>query len=925
VRKPDEIVGRESELASIESFLDAVPSGTSALVIEGEPGLGKTVLWQLAAGVAERRGFRVLRARPAEPESRLSYAGLADILGSLGEEVAAALPAPQQRALNVALLREEPGARPPDQRAVATAVLGCLRALADRTPVVVAIDDVQWLDAPSLHVLQFAFRRTGGAPTGLLATRRMQVGEAAGDPALSPVEGATRLALGPLSLGALQRLLTTRLGAAFPHATLVRIRQAAGGNPFFALEIAGSLQRTGVPLQPGAPIPVPSSLHELLRARLSELSAPAQEVMAAASALSQASIPILIEVGGDAARVGAALREAAEAHVVQVEDERVRFTHPLLGSAVYMSVPAPARRALHGRLAEAVSDPEERARHLAIAVNGPNAEAAAACEQGALAARSRAAPDNAAYLALRAAALTPVGDAEALTRRTLAAAQNLYDFGETEEARRLLRRRVSELDRGPDRAQVLHRLAVIEGELGPALDSIRLFEQALAEAPEEGALAVRIGIDLAWMLSWGADTAVAATRAREALERAEALGDESLVGQASLAVAALEFSTGAGLRDDLMRRAVELEPSMTDVPLDRAPSAIYGLQLMRLGQIAMARPFLERVLQLATDRGEETNLSAASFYLARLEIMSGDWDKAREHVERGQELATLTGVNRLEMLYADAMFDAHAGRLDQARSKIDRGLRAAREAVEPMAVSRFLSTLGFIELTESHHEAARAAFSEARQTLAAMAIQEPGTLSFLPDQVEACVSTGDIGGAREITSWLEERAQVLQHPWAAAAAARCRGVLLSAEGRPDLAARALTDSKDRFRELGMPFQAARSALLLGQAQRRGKLKRPARESLQEALEIFERLGAPSWAERARVELGRIGGRPSTPHDLTASEQEVAALVAAGHSNRQVAERLYMTVNTVETNLSRIYRKLGVRSRTELAATIKARA
>jgi DNA-binding NarL/FixJ family response regulator len=371
-----------------------------------------------------------------------------------------------------------------------------------------------------------------------------------------------------------------------------------------------------------------------------------------------------------------------------------------------------------------------------------------------------------------------------------------------------------------------------------------------------------------------------------------------------------------------MKRAIELESHMPEVALDRAPSAAYGLQLTRRGYLDEARPLFERVLHLAVERGEETNLSAMSFYLSGLEWLAGNWGKADEHVDRGTELAALTGVNRQEMLYSEAMLVAHRGRLDEARAKAERGLATAKASAEPLATSRFLATLGFIELTRGRPEAAKNYLGEARETLAAMGMQEPGAFRFLPDLVEACLATGATGEAREITSWLEVRAHPVEHPWATAAGARCRGLIQFADGDAEGAAQSLNAAMDGYRRMSMPFDVARSALILGQGQRRTKLKRPARDSLQQALDIFEELGATAWSERARSELGRIGGRPSTPYELTPSEIEVATLVATGRSNREVAETLHMTVNTVETNLSRIYRKLGVRSRSELGATLR---
>ena len=927
-RPPHEVVGRENELAAVESFLDGVVNGPSTgLIIGGEPGLGKTTIWEAGAASARQRSFTVLTARPAEPESRLSYAALADLMGGLSAELVATLPAPQSRALQVALLRAEPGDQPPDRRAVGTAVLGAVLALAKLSPVLIAVDDLQWLDPASMHALQFALRRIGTAPIGLLAAIRTDMTEPLGENFASAMPGAATLALTPLSLGALRHLLASRLGASFSHSILVRLRQASGGNPLFALEIGQSLQRDGGAVQAGDPLPLSKSLRDLLYMRLGKLSALAQRILLAASAVSQPTVALLAEIEAKSA-VEDALREAVAARVVEVERDRIRFTHPLLASVVYMSFTESDRRVMHGRLARVVRDAEERARHLAVAAAEIDEETAAACEDGARSAASRGAPYSAAQLALSAIQLTPALDEDATLRRSLEAARYLYQAGDTQNARALLRTRVASLGPGPARASALYQLAVVEGELGPARESVRIFEQALAEADRESAVSIRIAIDLAWMLLWGGDAIAGAERARQALDSARALGQVDETEQALFAMTYLNCMCGQPARDDIMRRAVELAPSMTQVPLDRSPMALYGLQLMRWGRLEPARSLLEQVHSIATERGDETSLSAASFYLAQLECMAGRWPAAAAHVERGLELAALTGVNSQEIRFVDAMLRAHFGRVDEALMLAQEGLVIARDAMEPLAASRFLATIGFLHLSTGHNSAAGTALGEAWDVSWSIGIRDPGAYRFAPDLVEACVatrsiaSTGSTINAEEATSWLEERARVLDHPWAAAAGARCRGLLRAVAADPEGAAVLLGDAIDRYTTLGMPFDAGRTALSLGQLLRRQKRKRAARENLQMALGVFEGLGAVVWADRARSELSRIGGRASTPYDLTPSERQVAHLVASGHRNREVAEALYMTVNTVETNLSRIYRKLGVRSRSELAATLK---
>jgi hypothetical protein len=252
------IVGRDKELAAADEFLDSLSHGSAALVFEGEPGIGKTTLWREVVTRAEARGVRVLASRPAESEARLTFVGLGDFLNGVDERVFDALSEPQRRALDAALLLVDPKGVKPDPRAVATAFVSVVRAIA---PVVVAVDDLQWLDGPSWSVLDFALRRLETEPVGFVAAARIDSG---GPP--RRLADARRVHVGPLSLAALHDILSAELGYAFTRPTLVRIEETSGGNPFFALELGRALLESGEP-RPGAALPVPETLRELIDGR----------------------------------------------------------------------------------------------------------------------------------------------------------------------------------------------------------------------------------------------------------------------------------------------------------------------------------------------------------------------------------------------------------------------------------------------------------------------------------------------------------------------------------------------------------------------------------------------------------------------------------------------------------------------------------
>jgi AAA ATPase domain len=332
----DEVVGRDSELRSIYAFLDAPVEAPAGLVLEGEPGIGKSTLWLAAVAAARERGFLVLVSRPAEAERAFVHVGLGDLFDRVLDGVIGELSPPRRRALEVALLRDENPDDVADHRALAVAVHDVLGLLSERKPVVVAIDDVQWLDPSSASALGFALRRLDAA-VRLVFARRLEPSE------LEQAVDVERLPIGPLSVGALHRLLHDRLGTPLARQTLLRIHEQSGGNPFFALELARALDAEVDPL---APLPVPEKLDELVRARLAGLPRTTRDALALASALGTPPEPLL-ERAGVAAD---ALEPAVEAHVIERGGGTIRFTHPPLSSVLYADLGARRRREVHARL-----------------------------------------------------------------------------------------------------------------------------------------------------------------------------------------------------------------------------------------------------------------------------------------------------------------------------------------------------------------------------------------------------------------------------------------------------------------------------------------------------------------------------------------------------------------------------------------------
>jgi predicted ATPase len=340
------MIGRERELAAADDFLDGLTEGAAALVLEGEPGIGKTMLWAATIARAEQRDCRVMSCRPAEAEAKLSYAALADLLSSVEEEAFQGLPGPQRRAIETALLRADTRGERVDQRAVSAAVASLMVACARERPLVVAVDDVQWLDSPSARVLAYAVRRFDSAPVGVLVSVRSDGGAPeplALDRALARVAG---LRLRPLSLGALRQIVTARLGLSPSRPLLLRIARHSGGNPFFALELAEALAGADAPVLDDASS-LPERLKELVAARIEKLTPRTREALLHVSALAKPTLAVIEKAG----QPSSALGQAEAAGMVEIGEGNVRFAHPLLASAVYSSVTAVRRRELHRRLA----------------------------------------------------------------------------------------------------------------------------------------------------------------------------------------------------------------------------------------------------------------------------------------------------------------------------------------------------------------------------------------------------------------------------------------------------------------------------------------------------------------------------------------------------------------------------------------------
>ena len=901
------IVGREAELAALVGFLRD-QHGPAIAFVGGEAGVGKTSLLSASAIAAADDGARVLWARPTQAEASSSYAALDDLIRP-ALSLLPRLAEPQRRALAGALQLDD-AAEPVEPRLVSLACLSLLEALAQ--PVLLAVDDWQWLDAASAAVLSFTLRRLSGTAK-LIATVRS--GE--GDEVVAALIRSLRdgdvleMTLSALDAEALRQLVHEASGKWLSPPALGRLALESGGNPLVALELVR---------EPGAGSAI--DIRRLLGRRIAALTIDARAVLRFTAAMAEPT-PEKVELVVDnpeAVRHG--LEEALAAGILERDDERLRFTHPLLAAVVAQRSPPSEWRSIHARLAGLADNPEQRARHLAAAATAPDATVATALEDASRLAVARGALGAAAELAERATELTPDSDESALVRRLLAAADAHIASVDGQRARTLLEDVVNRVSAGPLRAQALHRLVF----LVDFRSGIELGERALSQAGDDDRLLADIHISISSLEESVHGTPRALGHAESALVHADRSGEPMLRAEALANLAWARWMSGAGVQRDLLMRAAELERCGGRRQRDDTPLLALAIQLQAVGELDEARRLCGAELQRAVGRGRLDHELMALGGLSWVELRAGRWQLADSYARQALEMSLGFGFWNAETMghCSCAEVDAHLGRVESARSHAEAGLSACAEWGDLIWSIICGRIIGFLELSLGDAPAAVKRLSPLPAQARRLSIGEPAEKGFAPDLAEALILTGDLNGARAIQVELEQEGRALGRTWAIASSLRCRGLIASAERRSQDAVADLEEALEAHAGLPQPFDRARTLMALGTVQRRAKQRAEARSSLEQALAMFQELGAELWSNKASAEIARLGGRRARHSDeLTESEHRIAELAAQGRSNREIAGELFVSERTVEANLTRAYRKLGVRSRTELARRLPA--
>ncbi len=663
------VIGREAELARLDDLVRGVVSGRTVVLIGG-PGFGKPTLWDAAVGSARVQAVRALTARPSESAAQLAFGGLIDLCDELGEAELAALPGVQRRALEVALMRGEPGAEPAAPMVVALGLLGVVRALAARGSVLIAIDDLQWLDPPSVDALSFVVRRREGCRVAFLLARRP--GRMAALEAVLSRGSIERVQVGPLSLGAVRRLLFERLGLTMSRLRMRRIVEVTGGNPLFALEV-GRLLRDGGGRSLEDDIPLPESLEEVLGDRVARLPAAVRRVLLAV-ALSEDpradQLAGMIDAG--------ALDDAADANVVVLDGGRVRASHPLLAAAAEKRSRGRERRELHLALSRATTDEPARAMHLALANAGADGALAARVAAAGEEARLRGARRQAALLAAQALRLTP-SEAGERADRVLELAGRLDEAGELRRMTVLLRDELASLPAGPRRARAWLHLSESE-DVSSRQDQDRYLEWALAECGEDRNLR-------AFVLAKKAGHAAAAGVSRlgqaeawalEALEGAE----EGMVRRYGLWSLAWPLAlSGRGLEELCARSSVAADPTAY---ISASPERVAAARLLWRGELERARASLDALGALADERGDLTSYAMIRMHQVEVGLRSGNFDTAGRLLEEWGESSDFETQFRPQYPRCRALLEAGRGEREEARRWASETIRARRGGREQM-------------------------------------------------------------------------------------------------------------------------------------------------------------------------------------------------------------------------------------------------
>jgi DNA-binding CsgD family transcriptional regulator/tetratricopeptide (TPR) repeat protein len=929
--RPDQVIGRAELFTAAREQL---ASGGSVL-LHGPAGIGKSTVLRALAAESGEAARTVLRCSPTESESHLPFLALADLLGLVLDEVSDQLPAAQLTALESALTGRGESTLQRDGLALRLAVLSALRALAAAGPVLVVADDLQWLDPASAELLGFAARRLGDTPVRMLCAVRTERQEYDRHLRASPPD-TLAVRLGPLSRAQLSTLLEKRGYTGLPRSTVRDIHRTSGGNALFALELGRALADNPTPPRPGEPLPVPTSLRALVLNRLEMLSDDARRTLLVASAGARPTLALLHAAGRENAEAETAQAAALGLLATEPEGPAVRFAHPMVSAALYAEAPAQERRAAHAALSTAASDPIERARHLALATTGTDPEVAARLSEAATLARDRGAPSVAAQLGLLAARHTPTDGTPGPEVLRLQAAEDAITAGELDLARDVAREVLSRATLPADRVRAWMIVIDTAGHAMTEVDAV--FPQALADAGDDPKLLALIHYQLTWRaLLVEGDFDEARGEAAYAAELAERAGDRYTELMALAFQAQIETLMGHPDAPATIKRALK-EPQDPRVACHHNGAGYSRFRwLIMSDQLPEARATVTALLREVRRRGSVESEVHFLRGVAETELRSGHCGRALDLARESLMLARDTAIGEVASAVLTSLAEASGGDVEQALALAREAVEHAEEDGDQMYVSRALAALGYAQLVAGDAQGAVRSLRRVRELEQGLGITDPARGRWHGDLAEALVRIGEVSEAQDVIDVTRAHALRLGRESVLAVIDRAEALVRAARGEHDAALAQLTSVQDRLAKLGYGLEEARAAFALAQLRtlpraiglaRAGGPPRPGPTSYDEAARLFRRCRALPWLRQVEAAAeARPAEAVPTPapapagpdglDGLASMERQVASLVMEGATNREIAARLFISVKTVEATLTRVYRKLGIRSRVDI--------
>ncbi len=895
------LIGREVELSQLTTALREAPERGGAVLVSGAPGIGKTSLLNAAAAHARGLGYKVIAVTGLECEAQLPYAGLQQLLQTIMAS-AGKLPDPQKAALLTALGIQSASA--PEMFLVALATLNLIDEVAADQPIVVIADDVQWLDDPTGSVLTFIARRLESTRILLVIGLR--------DGFDTPLRSAQlpEIRVGPLSDMAARELVDA-VAPDLEHQTRRRILAQALGNPLALVELPRALREETVQPTDHDGLPLTDRLERTFSAQAKRLPQSTQSVLLLAALDDEPSLGEVLAAAriqsGEEVTVDV-LGPALDSGLISIAAANVHFRHPLIRSAVEQAATPPQRRAAHGALAQVVADPDRRPRHRAASVTGTDEEAAADLEGTAARAQERGAPTIALRALELAASLTPEGSVRA--RRLLAAAEIAFQLGEPLAVGRHLDA-AARLDLSPhDVARMTWLREIfhdgVPGDPHAVAKLVAVARDAAAQGDRNLAFDLLQGAALrCW---WTDPGMVAKALVIEAV--AQIAGDEP--DPRALEILSLAAPVDAA---DRISRGVREAAALYDG--DASRTQLLAFAAYAAGDIDQSIVLMDRAAPMLRSQARLGLLAQLLTVRGHAGINTGQFGQATRELEEGNRLAVETG----QPIWI-AIGQVGRAMLLGLRGEERQANQLLAETAEPIIALRLSLVLAQIELARGMTAFTAGRHSEAFDHFALMfdldgtAYHEVVAHGAAPYAIHSAVSAGRPEEARRVMSLLE------------ALGNRTPAALVHIGIRFGRAVLADDSEAESLYELALnaeprwPFDYARLQMAFGAWLRRQRRITESRPHLRAARDTFEALGVHSWADRARAELRASGERiaettraPSQP--LSPQEMQIAQMAATGLSNREIADRLFLSHRTVGAHLYRVFPKLGIASRSEL--------